>query len=187
MDVLNWFTLLDHERFLMWTYYCLIALTIINFSTKNYNIAILFLLLLLSNAFGSIGDHYLIDYLNTEEHTPYRWLQFLYFASFNVLTILAIFWRKKILSSFLMGDKYQLYFQEFGIVLIAFVSLTAQLFSMANWLIYYASGEYSLVIHGLYATVQTILLGLMYIILFTLTIQNVFGELIMNRKGILDA
>jgi hypothetical protein len=187
MDLLHWFTNLEHVLLLKFYYSSLAALTMINFMSKNNNMAFLFLIILIIGLFESVGGYYLLQYNEAEGNIGYRWSQFLYFSLLNILALFSIYNRRKILILFRVGEQYQLYFQEIGLIIIATVSLIIQLISMTNWLVFYVSGEYSLFIYGLYATIQTILLGLMSIVLFTLTLQNIFGELIPNKKGTLSA
>lgn len=187
MDVLNWFINLNHEKLVTAMYIAVTILLLINIYTKNINLIVLFCSILVIGLLDLATSHRLIKYLNSPDLVGYRWAEYLYFSIFNVLIIFAVFKRKTWLSSFGFENKYRLYIQEFAIVLIALLGLLIQLTSMGNYFFYYAFGEYSLFIHGMYALLKTILLGLKNIVLIALTIQNVF-ELITNRKqGMMSA
>lgn len=187
MDVLNWFVNLDHESLVTTMYIVVTVLLALNLYTKNINLIVLFSSILIIGLLDLATSHKLVDYLNTPQLKKYHWLQFVYFSIFNVLIFLAIYKRKKWLTSFGLGHKYQLYLQEFGLVVIAIIGLIVQLTSMVNYFYYYAFGEYSLLIHGMYALLKTALLGLKNIALITLTIQNIFGLLNRKKQGVLNA
>ena len=187
MDVLNWFIALDHVKIINYTYFFLAFLLLINVFFKNLNVISLFLPLLIVGIIDSQTGHELVVYLGSDERISYRWTQYLYFSIFNVLNIFIIFKRKTPFKTFGLTHQYQLYTQEIGLVLISISCVVVQFVSMSNWFFYYATGEYSMFIHGMYALLKTILLGLTWMIFVTLFIQNIFGLIKKKTQGVINA